>query len=98
MVSEYIPGDAEKDNYGEVIAMSGLLPDNSENLSAQVLRGGGTVRPSPEIAVDTVVGRRVSGQKPLFPLQIHTFPHCFQAHALLMSGSQQTVTRILKNS
>jgi hypothetical protein len=44
------------------------------------------------------VRRRVSGQEPFLPLQIHTFPHCLQAHALLMSGSQQTVTKIQKNS
>src|SRR6478752_2431279 len=76
--------NAEKDNRREVITMPGLLPHDPENFRAEVLRSSGPLRPAPKIAIDTVVGGRVSGQEPGFPLQIHTFPNRLQAHALLM--------------
>ncbi|GAA2872978.1 hypothetical protein JOE60_000259 [Paenarthrobacter ilicis] len=61
MVSEDVLGYPEKYDRRKVIAVSGLLPDNPENLGAQILRGGGAVRPASEIAVNAVMGRRVSG-------------------------------------
>lgn len=77
--------------------MARLLPDDPENLGSQVFRSSGPIRSAPKVTIDTVVDRRMSGQEPVFPLQIHTLPHRLQAHALIMSGSHQTVTRILEN-
>jgi hypothetical protein len=74
MVSEYILGYPEKYDRREVIAVARLLPNDPENLGAQIFRGGGAVCPASEIAVDAVMGRRVSGEEPCFPLQIHAFP------------------------